>query len=224
MTEASPGTSKARAFLRSWEIPQECVLERLELWQKGRYGPICKGQLKNRDGSSSAVVVKSLRGTAWNIYMQTFLYLYSQKWLCLGNHFILLLCVAAADSSEQSEAQEFVDWIRFHATVCKHQNVVKMLFCQTEAQPISLILDAFSPGNLLSFLWTLRNVKCGCFLTSSSRNKSGNNACVCWATNPCCQLIAGIFFCPGGCWRRSAAFLWEVSLSGGQAGCSWPGE
>lgn len=62
------------------------------------------------------------------------------------------------DSSDQSEEQEFVDWIVFHATVCKHENVVQMLFCQIQAQPISLILDAYSPGNLLSFLWTLRNV------------------------------------------------------------------
>lgn len=67
MTEAGSGTSKAPALLQSWEVPQECVLERLELWQKGHYGPVCKGQLKNRDGASSAVVVKSLRGTAWNI-------------------------------------------------------------------------------------------------------------------------------------------------------------
>lgn len=64
MTEAGSGTSKAQARLRSWQIPQECVLEQLELWQKGHYGPVCKGRLRNRDGSSSAVVVKSLRGTA----------------------------------------------------------------------------------------------------------------------------------------------------------------
>lgn len=69
-----------------------------------------------------------------------------------------VLLYSAAESSDQSEVQEFVDWILFHATVCKHKNVVKMLFCQTEAQPISLILEACSPGNLLSFLWTLRNV------------------------------------------------------------------
>lgn len=62
------------------------------------------------------------------------------------------------DTSDQSEAQEFVDWILFHATVCKHENVVQMLFCQTSAQPLSLILHAYSPGNLLSFLWALRNV------------------------------------------------------------------
>lgn len=55
--------------------------------------------------------------------------------------------------------QEFVDWILFHATVCKHENVVQMLFCQTKAQPFSLILEAYSPGNLLSFLWMLRNVR-----------------------------------------------------------------
>lgn len=66
--------------------------------------------------------------------------------------------LSTVDSGDQSEEQEFVDWILFHATVCKHENVVKMLFCQTDAQPTSLILEACSPGNLLSFLWTLRNV------------------------------------------------------------------
>lgn len=66
MTETGSGTSKAQALLRAWEIPQECVLEQLELWQEGHYGPIHKGHLKTRDGSSSAVVVKSLRGTASN--------------------------------------------------------------------------------------------------------------------------------------------------------------
>lgn len=64
MTEAGSGTLKAQALLRSWEIPEECVIEGLEFWQKGHYGPICKGQLKNRNGWSSAVVVKSLKGTA----------------------------------------------------------------------------------------------------------------------------------------------------------------
>uniref|UniRef100_A0A3B4TF51 Si:ch73-206d17.1 n=1 Tax=Seriola dumerili TaxID=41447 RepID=A0A3B4TF51_SERDU len=104
-----------------WEIPQECVLEGLEFWQTGRYGPICKGLLKKKDGPSSAVVVKCLRGP------------------------------------NQPEAKEFVEWLLFHATVCKHQNVVQMLYCQTKHLPMYLVLDAYSPGNLLHFLWTLRN-------------------------------------------------------------------
>lgn len=64
MTEAGSGILKAQALLQSWEIPEECVIEELEFWKTGHYGPICKGQLKNRNGSASAVVVKSLRGTA----------------------------------------------------------------------------------------------------------------------------------------------------------------
>lgn len=64
MTEAGSGILKAQALLQSWEIPEECVIEGLEFWKTGHYGPICKGQLKKRNGSSSAVVVKSLRGTA----------------------------------------------------------------------------------------------------------------------------------------------------------------
>lgn len=38
-------------------------MEELEFWLAGHYGPICKGLLKKRDGASSAVVVKTLRGT-----------------------------------------------------------------------------------------------------------------------------------------------------------------
>lgn len=62
-TTASVSTPKVQAVLNPWEIPDECILEGLEFWQTGRYGPICKGLLKRRDdGVSSAVVVKSLRG------------------------------------------------------------------------------------------------------------------------------------------------------------------
>ncbi|XP_037627327.1 tyrosine-protein kinase STYK1 isoform X1 [Sebastes umbrosus] len=61
------------------------------------------------------------------------------------------------DGPNQPEAKEFVEWVLFHATVCKHENVVRMLYCQTKHLPMYLVLDAYSPGNLLHFLWTLRN-------------------------------------------------------------------
>lgn len=70
----------------------------------------------------------------------------------------LLFLSRHTDSSVQPEADEFVDWVSFHATVCKHENVVQMLYCQMERRPMCLVLDAYSPGNLLHFLWTLRNV------------------------------------------------------------------
>lgn len=62
------------------------------------------------------------------------------------------------DGPNQPEAKEFVEWVHFHAKVCKHENVVRMLYCQTKRLPMYLVLDAYSPGNLLHFLWTLRNV------------------------------------------------------------------
>lgn len=62
------------------------------------------------------------------------------------------------DGTNQPEAVEFVEWVLFHATVCKHKNVVRMMHCQTKRLPMYLLLDACSPGNLLRFLWTLRNV------------------------------------------------------------------
>ncbi|XP_053173307.1 tyrosine-protein kinase STYK1 isoform X2 [Scomber japonicus] len=122
VTAASLSTPKVQAALNPWEIPEECVLEGLEFWQTGRYGPICKGLLKKKDGTSSGVVVKSLR-----------------------------------DGPNQPEAKEFVQWVLFHARVCKHENVVQMLYCQTKRLPMYLVLDAYSPGNLLHFLWSLKN-------------------------------------------------------------------
>ncbi|XP_018540022.1 tyrosine-protein kinase STYK1 isoform X1 [Lates calcarifer] len=122
LTAACVSTPKVQQALYSWEIPEECVLEGLEFWQTGRYGPICKGLLKKKDGASSAVVVKCLR-----------------------------------DGPNHPEAKEFVEWLLFHATVCKHDNVVQMLYCQTKRLPMYLVLDTYSPGNLLHFLWTLRN-------------------------------------------------------------------
>ncbi|XP_069567033.1 tyrosine-protein kinase STYK1 isoform X2 [Brachyistius frenatus] len=57
----------------------------------------------------------------------------------------------------QPEAEEFVEWLLFLATVCKHENVLQILYCQTQRLPMYLVLDAYNPGNLLHFLWTLRN-------------------------------------------------------------------
>ncbi|XP_034552033.1 tyrosine-protein kinase STYK1 [Notolabrus celidotus] len=66
------------------------------------------------------------------------------------------------DGLNQSKAMEFMDWIIFNATVCKHENVVRMFYCQTERLPRCLVLEAYSPGNLLHFLWTLRNRDSNC--------------------------------------------------------------
>lgn len=63
LSTASVGPPKVPAALDPWEIPEECVLEGLEFWQTGCYGPICKGLLKKKGGASSVVVVKCLRGT-----------------------------------------------------------------------------------------------------------------------------------------------------------------
>ncbi|KAF3697265.1 Tyrosine-protein kinase STYK1 [Channa argus] len=121
-TGTSVSTPKVQQVLCPWEIPEEFVLEGVEFWQTGRYGPICKGLLKKRDGATTAVVIKSLQ-----------------------------------DGPKYPEAKEFVERILFQARVCKHENVVRMLFCQTQHLPMYLVLEAYSPGNLLHFLWTLRN-------------------------------------------------------------------
>ncbi|KAM9856130.1 tyrosine-protein kinase STYK1 [Aulostomus maculatus] len=121
LAAASLSTPKVQAALNPWEIPEECTLEELKFWQKGYYGPICKGLLKDGSGASSDVVVKCLR-----------------------------------DGPNQPEVKEFVEWVLFHATVCKHENVVRMLNCQTKRLPMYMVLEAYTPGNLLHFLWTLR--------------------------------------------------------------------
>lgn len=61
------------------------------------------------------------------------------------------------DGPDKPEAKEFGELAVFYTKVCKHDNVVQMLYCQTTRLPKYLILDAYSPGNLLHFLWTLRN-------------------------------------------------------------------
>ncbi|KAI1897145.1 hypothetical protein AGOR_G00080170 [Albula goreensis] len=65
------------------------------------------------------------------------------------------------DSCSPPEVKEFVDWARFHASVCKHEKLVQMLFCRTQQLPLVLVLEAVSPGNLLHFLWSLRNEDSG---------------------------------------------------------------
>ncbi|KAJ8265619.1 hypothetical protein COCON_G00147180 [Conger conger] len=61
------------------------------------------------------------------------------------------------DSTSQAEVKEFVNWARFHAVVSRHENLVQMLFCQTRHVPMYLVLEDVNPGNLLHFLWSLRN-------------------------------------------------------------------
>ncbi|XP_030623854.1 tyrosine-protein kinase STYK1 [Chanos chanos] len=111
--------------LGSWEIPDHCVLEKVEFLRLGRYGPVCKGLLR-RHGISVAVLIKTLR-----------------------------------DCSNQQEAKEFVALAHFYATVCKHENLVQILYCQTQRVPMYMVLEAYSPGNLLHFLWSLRNEESG---------------------------------------------------------------
>ncbi|KAM9342410.1 LOW QUALITY PROTEIN: tyrosine-protein kinase STYK1 [Pholidichthys leucotaenia] len=53
------------------------------------------------------------------------------------------------------EAEE-LEWLVFLATACKHENGVQMLCC-IKRLPMCLVLEAYTPGNLLHFLWTLRN-------------------------------------------------------------------
>lgn len=120
--EDSVSVPKVQAALSHWEFPSECILDGVDFWQKGHYGPICKGRLRRTDGSSQTVVVKTLR-----------------------------------DGPDKPEAQEFVELVSFHSRVCRHKNVVRMLLCQTSRLPMFLVLDQCSPGNLLHFLWSLRN-------------------------------------------------------------------
>ncbi|XP_060793456.1 tyrosine-protein kinase STYK1 [Neoarius graeffei] len=106
--------------LSSWEMPTHCILEEVEFLKNGRYGDICKGQLK-RDGVATAVIIKMFKGSP-------------------NNH----------------EAKVFVDLALFYSAVCKHDNLVRMLYCQTQRSPMYLVFERSTPGNLLHFLWSLR--------------------------------------------------------------------
>ncbi|KAG9339278.1 hypothetical protein JZ751_023978 [Albula glossodonta] len=50
------------------------------------------------------------------------------------------------DSCSPPEVKEFVDWARFHASVCKHEKLVQMLFCRTQRLPLVLVLEAEDSG------------------------------------------------------------------------------
>lgn len=62
MNTVSGTPRPAQDSLGPWEIPAQCVLEGVEVFQMGRYGPTCKGQLK-QENTSTAVVIKTLKGT-----------------------------------------------------------------------------------------------------------------------------------------------------------------
>ncbi|KAM8927997.1 tyrosine-protein kinase STYK1-like [Pelodytes ibericus] len=54
------------------------------------------------------------------------------------------------------EGQDFIDIMIFHAQVCDHQNLLKMLWCRTQVFPLCLVLKEMRVGNLLTFLWSCR--------------------------------------------------------------------
>ncbi|CAM4574506.1 unnamed protein product [Lepidochelys kempii] len=51
------------------------------------------------------------------------------------------------------EMKDFIEVMKFHIKICKHDSLVKVLWCQSQALPLCLILEAMSLGNLLHFLW-----------------------------------------------------------------------
>ncbi|XP_078499140.1 tyrosine-protein kinase STYK1-like isoform X2 [Lissotriton helveticus] len=61
-----------------------------------------------------------------------------------------------AETSSPGKVKEFHNLIEFHIRVCNHSSLVKVLWCQTTVQPLRLFLADMDPGNLLSYLWKLR--------------------------------------------------------------------
>ncbi|XP_018431431.1 PREDICTED: tyrosine-protein kinase STYK1-like, partial [Nanorana parkeri] len=57
-----------------------------------------------------------------------------------------------SDRCTPGEVQDFMDLLRFYVQVCNHDSLVRMLWCQTEARPVCLIMEAMTRGNLLVFL------------------------------------------------------------------------
>ncbi|XP_053338480.1 tyrosine-protein kinase STYK1 isoform X2 [Clarias gariepinus] len=59
-------------------------------------------------------------------------------------------------SSNSRDAKVFTELALFYSAVCKHDNLVRMLHCQTRRSPMYLVFEKSTPGNLLHFLWSLR--------------------------------------------------------------------
>lgn len=78
----------AQDALDPWEMPAQCTLEGVELLQMGRYGPICMGQLK-QDSTSTAVVIKTLKGTEHESIMKKCLLRIYHKTTNAGYIFLL---------------------------------------------------------------------------------------------------------------------------------------
>ncbi|XP_077312137.1 tyrosine-protein kinase STYK1-like isoform X3 [Lithobates pipiens] len=57
-----------------------------------------------------------------------------------------------SEKCSPGEVQDFIDLLKFYHEVCNHGGVVRMLWCQTEAPPMCLIMEAMTLGNLLLFL------------------------------------------------------------------------
>ncbi|XP_056446984.1 tyrosine-protein kinase STYK1 isoform X1 [Gadus chalcogrammus] len=79
-------------------------------------------------------------------------------WLTREGRSAAVVVKALRDPASPSEEREFAEWILFHAKVCnnKSERLVRMLCCQAQRLPMYLVLEAHSPGNLLHFLWGLR--------------------------------------------------------------------
>ncbi|KAK3519205.1 hypothetical protein QTP70_022198, partial [Hemibagrus guttatus] len=124
------GPLPGHSALSSWEMPTHCMLGEVEFVKNGRYGATCKGQLKC-DGATTAVRIKMFRD-GYDIHE------------------------SVSGSSNSHEAKEFVELALFYSAVCKHDNLVRMLYCQTLRFPMYLVFEMSAPGNLLHFLWSLR--------------------------------------------------------------------
>ncbi|XP_034609568.1 tyrosine-protein kinase STYK1-like [Trachemys scripta elegans] len=59
-------------------------------------------------------------------------------------------------ATSPQEMKDFIEMMKFHIKICKHDSLVKVLWCQSQALPLCLILEAMSLGNLLQFLWQAR--------------------------------------------------------------------
>ncbi|XP_067423339.1 tyrosine-protein kinase STYK1-like [Emydura macquarii macquarii] len=56
-------------------------------------------------------------------------------------------------ATSPQEMKDFIEMMKFHIKICNHASLVKVLWCQSQALPLCLILEAMSLGNLLCFLW-----------------------------------------------------------------------
>ncbi|XP_077693690.1 tyrosine-protein kinase STYK1-like [Eretmochelys imbricata] len=121
--------------LAKWELPKDWRTQEEEFLCMGQYGQISRATLIQTGslGPSLSVILRKLPVPMLGINV------------AFGSFPLM--------ATSPQEMKDFIEVMKFHIKICKHDSLVKVLWCQSQALPLCLILEAMSLGNLLHFLW-----------------------------------------------------------------------